>query len=79
MESLVRLIIILWFVAFLVGIFFGSILPIAIFKNWNVYSTIGIMIAINVPLWFTKLSPFMIPFSIGYYISLIATLLLIRR
>ena len=79
MESLVRLIIILWFLAFLVGIFFGSILPITVLKNWNVYSTIGIMIAINVPLWFTKIFPFMIPFSIGYYVSLIATLLFIRR
>jgi hypothetical protein len=78
MESLVRLVLFLWFIAFLVGIFFGSIIPLSILKNWNVYSTIFIMIAVNIPLWFTKLFPFMIPFSVGYFISLVITLF-IRR
>lgn len=78
MESLVRLVLFLWFIAFLVGIFFGSIIPLSILKNWNVYSTILIMIAVNIPLWFTKLFPFMIPFSVGYFISIVITLF-IRR
>jgi len=78
MESLVRLVLFLWFIAFLVGIFFGSIIPLSILKNWNVYSTILIMVAANIPLWLTKLFPFMIPFSVGYFVSLAITLF-VRR